>query len=348
MNYNMMNKNFFIYLMLLTSTQNLLSQDTITDLRDNNRYKIIRLGNHIWFAENLRYLLTLSSKEEYSEKSNNGLPATRVYNYDGNVPDIALLDPKCRYLEYGVYYNWWAAQTACPENWRLPTYDDWSVLIEFLAYNGYNYDGSTGVVFEITNYSKYGNKLGKSLIMQTKEWYSSDIVGAIGNNDYPEIVNKSGFSARPAGFFDSGGNYYSGNHVAYYSSSTEYSEESSVLAILSSNSTHFNILNKVDKRTARNIRCVSDYKNGELMPIFENFGVYPNPFSDRIMLHLPNADFKTIKVNIYSFTGNLVYSHVFEGGITQEGINLGNLISGMYLCQLISDENHYNVRIQKK
>jgi len=42
---------------------------------------------------------------------------------------------------YGALYNWFTIESdkICPAGWHVPSDEEWSVLIGFLANNGYNY-----------------------------------------------------------------------------------------------------------------------------------------------------------------------------------------------------------------
>jgi uncharacterized protein (TIGR02145 family) len=75
--------------------------DTFTDLRDEQRYKMVKIGNQWWMAENLNF--TASSGSWY-------------YNND------------ISYSQYGRLYNLETAQSVCPEEWHLPTDEEWKTL----------------------------------------------------------------------------------------------------------------------------------------------------------------------------------------------------------------------------
>ena len=75
-----------------------VSENQMVDKRDNQSYKLTRIGGLHWMAENLKYV---SKKGSYCE-------------FDG----------KDHCGENGVYYSYAAAQTACPTGWRLPTKDE--------------------------------------------------------------------------------------------------------------------------------------------------------------------------------------------------------------------------------
>ena len=82
------------------------SKKTFKDPRDGHTYKIVQIGNHNWFAENLTYKTRGS------------------YCYDDD-------NKNCQ--KFGRLYTWKAAMKACPTGWSLPNRKDWNFLSKYLG-----------------------------------------------------------------------------------------------------------------------------------------------------------------------------------------------------------------------
>lgn len=157
----------------------------VTDI-DGNVYTTVTIGTQVWMVENLkttRYNDGTSIPTVTSNTAWNSLTTGAYCNYN-NTSNLDTI------TTYGRLYNWYAVNTGklAPKGWHVSTDAEWTILENYLIANGYNYDGTTT-----------GNGYAKSLSANTK-WESSTVVGAVGNTDYPEYRNKSGFTALPGGF----------------------------------------------------------------------------------------------------------------------------------------------------
>jgi len=161
------------------------ADNTFTDPRDGNVYKMATIGNQIWMAENLRF-------------------SGNIPQVSGNTAWAAIIDTKqpawCFHdnnpandAKYGKLYNWYAvnAGNLCPPDWHLPTDAEWSRLIQYLGGS----DNAGGKMKTITG------------------WDSPNV----------DATNESGFSGLPGSSRDADGTFFdltggSGN----WWSSTEY------------------------------------------------------------------------------------------------------------------------------
>jgi len=226
----------FIYFCTPTPQE---APNTFTDSRDSKVYKTVTIGNQVWMAENLAYLPSVVGPGTGS----NSTAYYYVYGYDGT--NVTAAKGTTNYNKYGVLYNWPAALTACPEGWHLPSDAEWTQLEEYLIANGYNYDGTTT-----------GNKIAKSMANYSG-WNTSTVTGAIGNTDYPEYWNKSGFSALPGGYRNTNGAFNGIGVDGDWWSSTGSSTDNAWSRTLGYSSSSVDRSN-YNKENGLSVRCLRD------------------------------------------------------------------------------------------
>jgi len=173
-----------------------------TDSRDNKEYKWIEIGSQVWMSENLAYtgsdIIKVTDDNDWYEH------AVAWCYYDNNESNKEL---------YGVLYQWNAAEIACPDGWHLPSDTEWMELGNYLKEKGYSYDGIIG-----------NDKIAKSMSLDSG-WSSSSNLGAVGNSDFSEYRNISGFSASASGFRNPEGEFVNKSKECYWWSSTGISRE---------------------------------------------------------------------------------------------------------------------------
>jgi uncharacterized protein (TIGR02145 family) len=155
-----------------TETHNVtVSNVTFTDPRDGQVYNIVTIDTQTWFTKNLNY--ETSNSFWYDNSSTNG--------------DI-----------YGRLYTWYAALTACPSGWHLPSDDEWCTLTTYI---------DPTVNCNTTGWS--GTDAGYK--MKSINWWYSN---GNGSDAY-------GFRALPGGCARLGGFFHALEEKAYFWSSTE-------------------------------------------------------------------------------------------------------------------------------
>ncbi len=147
---------------------------TFVDPRDGQTYKFVVIGSQVWFAENLRYLPSVSPSSDGSQIN----PRYYVYDYQGY--NVSEAKTTYNYLNYGVLYNAAAAANACPEGWHVPTDYEWKILEIYI--------GMSETEVELSGWR--GSGKGKKL-KSTNYWYD----GGNGTDSY-------GFKALPGGYRD--------------------------------------------------------------------------------------------------------------------------------------------------
>jgi uncharacterized protein (TIGR02145 family) len=97
-----------------TEVSNKTVKGIFVDSRDNKKYKTIKIGSQIWFAENFAYLPQIDTLN------------VSVYGYKGK--SIRKAKALLSYKKFGALYSWEFAKKLAPTGWRLPTDADWQKL----------------------------------------------------------------------------------------------------------------------------------------------------------------------------------------------------------------------------
>ena len=165
------------------SSKTITAEIVICKDYDGNNYKVAKIGDQTWMAENLR-----TTHYPDGNPIPNITDNTLWWNLANNNTDDAYcwyVNDKASYsIPYGAYYTWAAAmgdnaessntnpsgvQGACPDGWHMPSNAEWNELM--------NYLGGPDIA---------GGKLKES---GTSHWRDPNVGG----------TNESGFGAVPAG-----------------------------------------------------------------------------------------------------------------------------------------------------
>lgn len=154
---NKMNKFFLLLSILsLTAISTFAQNETssLTDSRDGQVYTTVKIGDHWWMSQNLNF--ATENSWWYDEKKENG--------------DI-----------YGRLYTYADAKKACPQNWHLPSDDEWKQLEQSIGLSE-NETWKKGWRGDTSN-------VGLKLRANSKLWPSAG-----------STIAGSGFNALPAGY----------------------------------------------------------------------------------------------------------------------------------------------------
>ena len=218
---------------------------TLTDERDGQTYKTVKIGTQTWMAENLNYAYT-GVPYKYTYKDSSYTSDSTSWCYD-NVP------ANC--AKYGRLYTWaaamdsvgtWSAngkgcgygQTcsptypvrgACPKEWHLPSQREWNTLFTAVG----------------------GKSTASKMLKSTSGW-----------NDYKGGGNGNGTDAYAFSALPTGDRYYNGNFnyegdYAYIWSSTESNSYFTYYMFLNYYDDGANLRDNF-KNYGLSVRCVKD------------------------------------------------------------------------------------------
>jgi uncharacterized protein (TIGR02145 family) len=190
---------------------------------EGNQYKVVKIGNQVWMAENLKTIkyndgTAIPFVTDGAEWAGLITPAYCWYNNDGAAYKAA----------YGALYNWYSVNTGnlCPTGWHVPTDAEWTTLTTYLG-------GETVA----------GGKLKES---GTAHWASPN-----------SGTNESGFTALPGGYRYFSGSFLGIGNFGNLWSSTEFDEAFAwyrFLYYMSSDMSPYNIY----KYFGFSVRCIKD------------------------------------------------------------------------------------------
>ena len=194
------------------------STPVVTD-HEGNAYATVLIGTQCWMRENLR--TTTSPKTgTYLVKPARNTPGNVYSSFGSKVANWYMHDSTTYAPKgYGLLYNWCAAMdTANPTNYvEVPTPSNTSGNNNYFSFTASsNHRGICPAGWHIPNYSEWqtltSNTAGQ--LAGGNDWNSSTTDNAPGNYSYADR-NASGFTALPAGRFNSY-NHERGGEYAHF------------------------------------------------------------------------------------------------------------------------------------
>ncbi len=141
--------------------------DDFTDSRDGQTYKLVCIGNRVWFAENLRYL---GAGRDFSGNPNNRAIYGRYYT-------------KEEAMEGEYSNNGESIRGVCPEGWHIPSRQEYLEFIDWANEKGDPWNSLRSVT--TWNAGPGTDRFGFNLKAS----------GGINLNNYPNIVETDGRGA---------------------------------------------------------------------------------------------------------------------------------------------------------
>ena len=206
-----------------SSSTTSVSTGTMTDSRDGQTYKTVKIGTQTWMAENLNYETANSYCND--NDASNCTKYGRLYLWSAVMDSVGTWSTNGK----GCGYNKTCSPTypvrgVCPEGWHLPTKAEFETLFTAVG------DSSTA---------------GK-MLKSTRGWNSS------GNG-----TDSYSFSALPAGLRNYGGDYdYEGYNAKFWSSTENGSNYAYAMDLY--NNLDYACLNDYYKYYGFSVRCVKD------------------------------------------------------------------------------------------
>ena len=221
---------------------------TMTDERDGQTYKTVKIGTQTWMAENLNYAYTSVPYKYYKVSNDVYTSDSTSWCYNNDASNCA---------KYGRLYTWAAAMDSvgtwttngkgcgfrnecsptypvrgvCPEGWHLPSETEWDSLRTAVG----------------------GGAIAGKMLKSTSGW--DDF-----NGEHINCTDAYAFSVLPAGFRVYEGSFKDEGLHAHFWSSTEYELEGAYYAYYT---LWYSYLDKASlynsyKYSGLSVRCVKD------------------------------------------------------------------------------------------
>ncbi len=199
---------------------------TFVDSRDNQIYKMVKIGSQVWMAENLNYAdstkypgLLGGRSSCHQDDESNCSKYGRLYNWAASMDSAGVFSSNAKGCGYRKSCTvTYPVRGVCPAGWHLPSYDEWNEL------------------FEATGRSAYA--------IQAKgfsNWYDA-------NDDY-------GLSLIPSGFFNSPDSYGNLGSHAHIQTSSNYDSDYAYLLTVYSDVYELEYYYKTSRYA---VRCLKD------------------------------------------------------------------------------------------
>ena len=112
--------------------------NTLTDLRDNQTYRTVKIGDQVWMAQNLNYDYNVGVDESdcFNFHMDSCETYGRFYMWGAAMDDAVKFDDagaNCRYGSYACRSDGKTVRGVCPKGWHLPDTLEWSKLFDYVG-----------------------------------------------------------------------------------------------------------------------------------------------------------------------------------------------------------------------
>ena len=214
---------------------------SMTDSRDGQIYKTVKIGDQTWMAENLNYADSINTPSLlerswcYDDKAENCAVAGRLYTWAAAIDSVTLATDADNPQDcgYGKTCSLPAkVQGVCPDGWHLPTQVEWETLFTEVGGN---------------------STAGKILMSQTGWDNNGNGTDGVGFSALPVGINDRYVDPYYRGDLDFGGD---GVDAAFWSASDYSSKLAYFLGMSTSN--EYAYLYSFHKDVGYSVRCLKD------------------------------------------------------------------------------------------
>ena len=201
-----------------TETEDNCEYGELVDDRDGQTYKMVKIGDQVWMAENMNY--EVDSSFCYNDSAGYCEKYGRLYRW---AAAVGKSESECGY-GYTCSLPSGNIQGVCPEGWHLPSNTEWETLFDVIG----------------------GRSTAGAVLKSTFGWKN----GGNGSEAFS-------FSALPVGIRGYSGSYYGEGDNAYFWSSTEYDSNEAYSVYLNYGRDYAN-LSYISKDHGFSVRCLQD------------------------------------------------------------------------------------------
>lgn len=196
--------------------------NSITDSRDGQKYKTVKIGSQVWMAQNLNY--EMADSYCYGNNARSCTKYGRLYTWAAAMDSAGIWSTTGKGCGYGkICSPTYPVRGVCPSGWHLPTQTEWNTLFTVVG----------------------GSSVAGEKLKSTSGWYNN------GNG-----TDGFGFSALPAGYRRYYG-FSGGNNCAGFWSASEHDSNDAYYIYLSIDNVGA-YLELSLKDNAFSVRCLKD------------------------------------------------------------------------------------------